>query len=146
MTRRYYVHVAIGQAVGHLLSIQTPLPLNPEGEASEAVQGVAHSQIADEAEWLSWMADVDHSDADGLLMAQQMQQRDDFWMEVSREDYDRLTALGSVAGSVPTPTMGYRTHHVYGECVAILDAVRGESIDISPALAGKSLDPIARSG
>ncbi len=143
-TTRYYVHVAIDEGRGHLLAIQTPLPPNPDGTPSEAVRGFIHDQIADQAEWLSWMADVDHSDADGLLMAQQMQGRDDFWMEVTSEDFTRLVALGSVAGSQHYPIQGYRTYQAYGDRVALLGHGRGDPLDLTPALAGLSLDPLKR--
>lgn len=142
--RRYYVHLAIGTAVAHLLSVETPLPPNRDGGPSPAVAGYVYEWIADEAEWLSWMTDMDHSDADSVIMAQEMQGRDDVWIEIPAVDYVRLEAIASPAGSSRRPVSGYRTMGVLGRPAAILLNDRSHAPDLSPALEGLSLDPFKR--
>lgn len=97
MTPRYWLHVDPAQASAHLLAL-TGL----EGADRIVAAGYAYNHVSDVIDLTSVVLDITHSDADAVLMGQEILGFDEAWFNLDRAAFDAAAALGDIAGAQRT--------------------------------------------
>lgn len=90
-SERFFVHVTLEGDVGHVVQV-LPDALRA-GDVDRGLAGYRFDSPDGPQVFLTWTIEVDHSDADGILMAAEMQGKTDVWLEIDRPQYDAILEI-----------------------------------------------------
>lgn len=132
-SHRFALHVNVADQIAHLVSISLGA-----GVASHNIAGLWFGPIKSPMqEFLSWALELTYSDADGVLMAMDMQGKDEEWFQLDIVAFNMIAAL-------PIPEVRgqpFAGHRCEGD--RIFATIRHDTeLDITPMLSLPTLlDP-----
>lgn len=100
-TARHWLHIDIFSRIAHLVSVQ----VNEAGEPAEA-RTLTYRGLSEMEDFLAYAIDETHSDASGMLQAVEMQGGDDFWLQLTEEEFVQLPERVSPFRVEPVSTTG----------------------------------------
>lgn len=100
-TARHFIHIAITDKLAHVVRVE----LSPLGQPVGA-RTLTYRDVFELEDFLAYALDETHSDASGMLMAVEMQGGDDFWLELTEEEFVRLPERVAPFRVEPVSTTG----------------------------------------
>lgn len=107
MTKTFWFHFDISNAIGHILSVSDNLPQNPA--ANDLVSGFRYSDVGMyPQDFIGDVLDMTSSDGDSVIMAAEIQGNDHVWERIDEQQFKAIAERGALMGSTRTSFSGYR--------------------------------------